>query len=150
MFTQIAQSSKHCTAMKVLWDFVIDIHVASFHTSRGLLQVLLTSTFYEFCQKHFGASFSSTITLLHDEGCDTMYKLLCKRNSANKFSTLLEEGRLDGEGWLFAGELAYAIKRDGGSTLQQKKNTSRQLALLRGGPIHFLDNNPQSPEWCLT
>ena len=45
-----------------------------------------------------------------------MYKLSCKRNSANKFSTLLEEGRLDGEGWLFAGELAYAIKRDGGST----------------------------------
>lgn len=102
MFTQIAQSSQHCTTMKVLWDFAVDIHVASFHTSRGLLQVLLTSTFYEFCQKHFGASFSSTITLLHDEGCDTMYKLSCKRNSANKFSTLLEEGRLDGEGWLLS------------------------------------------------
>lgn len=67
-----------------------------------------------------------------------------------KFSTLLEEGRLDEEGWLFAGELAYAIKRDGGSTLQQKKNTSRQLALVRGRPIHFLDINPQSPERCLT
>lgn len=144
MFTQIAQTSQHCIAMKVLWDFAIDIHVASFHTSRGLLQVLLTSTLYEFCQKHFGASFSSTITLLHGEGCDMRYKLSCKRNSAYKFSTLLEEG------WLFAGELAYAIKRDGGSTLQQKKNTSRQLALVRGGPIHFLDNNPQCPERCLT
>lgn len=121
MFTQIAQISQHCIAMKVLWDFAIDIHVASFHTSRELSQVLLTSTFHEFCQKHFGASFSSTITLLHDEGCDMMYKLSCKRNSANKFSTLLEEGRLDEEGWLFAGELAYAIKRDGGSTLQQKR-----------------------------
>lgn len=121
MFTQIAQTSQHCIAMKVLWDFAIDIHVASFHTSRELSQVLLTSTFHEFCQKHFGASFSSTITLLHDEGCDTMYKLSCKRNSANKFSTLLEEGRLDEERWLFAGELAYAIKRDGGSTLQQKR-----------------------------
>lgn len=112
--------------MKVLWDIAIDIHVASFHTSCELLQVLLTITFYEFFQKCFWASLSSTITLLHDEGCDTMYKLSCKRNSANKFNTLLEEGRLDEEGWPFAGELAYAIKRDGGSTRQQKKNTSRQ------------------------
>lgn len=112
--------------MKVLQDIAIDIHVASFHTSCELLQVLLTITFYEFFQKCFGASLSSTITLLHDEGCDTMYKLSCKRNSANKFNTLLEEGRLDEEGWPFAGELAYAIKRDGGSTRQQKRNTSRQ------------------------
>lgn len=139
MFTQIAQSSQHCTTMKVLWDFAIDIHVASFHTSRGLLQVLLTSTFYEFCQKHFGASFSSTITLLHDEGCDRCINYHAKGILLTNSVHCLKKGGLM--------EKVGCLQE---SLLMPLKEKVAALCNIKRIPIHFLDNNPQSPEWCLT